>query len=52
MAIKENRGGVIQTMAGYRASDGRRPAFVKSKFLSLALSQPFVEKCTLEGRHH
>jgi hypothetical protein len=52
MAIKENKGGVIQTTAGYWASDGPRPSFVKSKFLSLALSQPFVEKCTLEGRHH
>jgi hypothetical protein len=52
MAIKENRGDVIQTTAGYWASDGPRPSFVKSKFLSLALSQPFVKKCEPEGHPH
>ncbi|MDP6123015.1 MAG: hypothetical protein QF728_03860 [Arenicellales bacterium] len=52
MAVRDDRSDVKQTTAGFWASDGPRPSFVKSKFLSLALSQPFVEKCTLEGRHH
>jgi len=34
MAVRDDRSDVKQTTAGFWASDGPRPSFVKSKFLS------------------